>query len=798
MGSHFSSKDLSQSDRERIARELFDVTKKSGDELIGLCPYHQEENPSYSYNIEKDVGHCMSCDGSDGDLIHIYSHVKGLDKKQGYKAFCEAYQTPGDTGTATKKRKAKKPAKKKSAAGPGPVPESAWNALSPLPPAWLKRCIEKFGWSAEVITRFDLRLVERTGHKRIAIPIRGDGGRLRNIRLYLPGGGKLEKWKSWSKGGGSGRMFPHPSQLTSAPVYLCEGEKDTLCALSQGLNAVTQTCGAKSWKATYTKHFIDRDVIICYDADKDGLDYAEKRARELVKVAKSVRIIEWPKFMPYVEKHGQDLTDFFVTHKKNVADFKDLLATATVITKPVESDDDAGPKRFFGGIRGGKFYPMRLAQEIMDDVEVISDPEKELIYRWNGQFWEKYDLAYLRSTSLVMLGEEASSARAYDAANIVRDLSVLRYGRKMNDQVDWLCLRNGMFNINTRELAPFDKDYNANFQIGVEYDPNNIQPCEEWETFLIQAVTNAYVIKEIQKFFGYCLTRETRYEKAMILYGPGGDGKGKLLNILQAMVGEENCSHISLGKLENEFYLSLLADKLINVSNETENKALSSDAFKAIVSGDSITASYKHVDPFSFKPFCKMAYSSNKQPRILDNSDGFFRKVMMIEMKQQFVRQGVADIFLEEKLLAELPGIFAWALEGLDCLQQEGFLTPSPLLDTLNDYKRTNNPALCFVEDCVEHNNEDQTKTAKNIVYHAYRAYCKDFGYRPLGEVHFGKELHKLIPDLTSSRMPNTRQTCYTGIWLSDGSSPSPSFGPDHNQGEGDGPRSIGESTVNT
>lgn len=797
LNSHFSAKDLSQSERERIARELFDVDSAKGDQLHGLCPFHDETKPSFGYNTKKDVYNCFSCDAA-GDLIDLWSHRKGLDKKPGYKAFCEEFDNSGTARTSRKKKKttskpSKKPAAKTTTAKI--ISETAWNALSPLPPDWIKSCVDKFGWSPEIINRFDLRLTVKKDEKRIAIPINDDDGHLRNIRLYLPNAAhKDDKVISWGAGYGSGRLFPTPSQWSpGSAIYLCEGEKDTLCALSHGLNAVTQTCGVKSWKKEHTKYFEGLDVIICYDADKPGLDNAEKRGRELVKVAKSVRIIDWPKFMGLVEKHGQDLTDFFVTHKKNVADFKDLLATAFTITKPIEPDDEAGPRRFFGGPRGGKFYPMRLAQEIMDDVEVISDPEKELIYRWNGQFWEKYELAYLRSKALVMLGEEASSARAYDAANIVRDLAVLTHGRKMNDQPEWICLKNGMFNIRTEELVPFNQDFNASFQIGVEYDPHKEDGYNplDWFKFLMESIGNGEVIREIQKFFGYCLTRQTRYEKALILLGPGGDGKSTLLDILQAMVGEENCSNISLGTLEDQFYRSCLVDKLVNVSAEIEARAFSSDVFKAIVSGDRISASFKHQTPFDFRPFCKLAFSSNRQPRILDNSDGFFRKVIIVEMKQQFAMKGKADLFLREKLLAELSGIFAWALEGLKLLQDEGFTNPTPIAESLADYRRTNNPVVCFVEDCVEFDTDTWPKRSKAEVYQAYKKYCLGFGYRPQGEVHFGKELHRLLPGLRTGKMSDqSRKNCYVGIFVSDESAPPPpSFGTDHNQGGGDEPQ---------
>ncbi len=772
----FAAENLSQAERERIARECFSVanTIKNGAELHGLCPFHDEKKPSFGYNIEKDIYNCFSCEAT-GDLISLWCHHKGLDKKSGFKAFCEAFNISKDVSGrhAPKHQKtSKKPAQ--STSTPKIIPEKDWQKISPLTEAWIVRWREIFGWTPEVIKRFDLRLHTSTvAGIRIAIPIRDNRGKLRNIRRYLPNAKATdEKVISWRKGYGSSRLFPSPSEWGDSPIYLCEGEKDTLCALSHGLNAVTQTAGVKTWKTEFDKHFDELDVVICYDADDPGQINAERVAKKLVRTAKSVRLLKWPEYMGHVKKHGQDLTDFFVIHKKTLADFQDLLASAVTVQPPDDPAPDIDYRRFFGGKTGRRFMPALLAKSIMKDIEIVSDPETEMIYRWNGKFWELYKLQFLRNKALVMMGDEASSARAADATCIVRDLSVLKSERKLNDKTDWICLENGMFNLATRELARFDKSYFATYSLGIAYNPQKKYECLQWWVFLAESLNeDEDVMREIQKFFGYCLTRETRYEKALLLIGPGGDGKGTLLRVLGKMVGAENCSHVSMKALEDQFYVSKLVGKLLNVSTEIESKAFYSEVFKAIVSGDEIGASFKHQTPFDFQPFCKMAFSSNRYPRILDNSEGFWRRIIVVEMNNRFEARGKADLYLEEKLYTELSGIFAWALEGLDLLRKEGFKKPRALAKTLLDYKRANNPIQCFMEDCIEI--VEGAQTTKKELYNAYKSYSRQWGYGQAGVTTFGRELHNLIPDLgTSRRSLGSRERCYVGVKLIDDSVP--------------------------
>ena len=88
---------LSETDRRRIAEALFAVTSADDHkgEIHGLCPIHSETNPSFSYSVQKDKYNCFSC-GASGDLVALYCQVKGMDPKEGFKAFCLENGIEGD------------------------------------------------------------------------------------------------------------------------------------------------------------------------------------------------------------------------------------------------------------------------------------------------------------------------------------------------------------------------------------------------------------------------------------------------------------------------------------------------------------------------------------------------------------------------------------------------------------------------------------------------------------------------------------------------------------------------------
>lgn len=767
----FCLDNLTPADRERIARELFQVKESRGGELHGLCPFHTESKPSFSYNIEKDLYNCFSC-GAAGDLITMYGQVNSISEPgAAFKAFRDRYAPPTPGERAKAPARAAKGGKGAAAETTKIISETEWQKLPALPEEWRKRCRDKFGWSEQIITGFDLRLWTSPDgqEKRIAIPIRNVDGALVNIRLYLPGAAE-NKIRSWAAGFGKSKLFPSPSTWKESVILVCEGEKDALCALSHGLNACTQTAGCNSWDDKFTRFFTDRDVIIAYDADEKGVSGAKKVAEKLLPVAKNIRVITWPDYMGMVPDHGKDLTDFFTEYGKTAADLKDIIAGTPAIQKPSPRaeaiPDDV--RRFFGGARGTQFKPRLVADEIITWRKIVHDTKSGMFYSWNDRMWEEYDQANIRRHALQMLGIEGTTPRVTDVLGIVRDLSVLGHGRTLNDRENMIPLANGMFSLSDARVMSHDPENYNTYALDISLElTGELSDCPQWKNFLLQSVGDPDTIREIQKFFGYCYTRETRHEKALLLIGPGGDGKGTILKVLQSLLGAINVANVSMGSLEDQFHRVMLVDKLLNVTTEIETSLLQSDIFKSIVSGEAITAAYKHKNAFSFAPVCKLAFSANKHPNIQDTSEGLYRRLLIVEMNCEFVKNGKADLYLFDKLMKEKNGIFLWGLRGLQLLRDEGFRQSDYMAGCLDRFKELNNPILSFINTHVELDPTAWTCTMK--VYEKYSKFCSRRNYKPLGESRFGVEMRKLCPDIRKVRQSNGRRLWgYQGITLID------------------------------
>ena len=187
---------------------------------------------------------------------------------------------------------------------------------------------------------------------------------------------------------------------------------------------------------------------------------------------------------------------------------------------------------------------------------------------------------------------------------------------------------------------------------------------------------------------------------------------------------------------------------LLNISTEIGGQAIESPYFKAITSGDPINAAYKHRDAFTFSPYCKLIFAGNMLPRVKDNSDAYFQRVLPIQFKRQFLEGDPdRDPELLEKFKEELSEIFYWALCGLKRLTlQKRFTDCKETRDLLMGYRRSNNPILCYVEDqCLL---GEERSADKAELYGDYRTYCGQNGYMPVNRENFFRELYAAVHNL--------------------------------------------------
>ncbi|WP_430885864.1 DNA primase family protein [Fusibacter sp. JL216-2] len=301
---------------------------------------------------------------------------------------------------------------------------------------------------------------------------------------------------------------------------------------------------------------------------------------------------------------------------------------------------------------------------------------------------------------------------------------------EFNEHRHLINMQNGMFDTETLELKDHNPDWYSTIQLPIEYDPE--AKCPKFLTFLDQIFDGDKELVELaQQWFGYCMSMETKAQKALILYGSGGNGKGVFTDILSQVVGEENIAHVPLNELHKGFSRVTLYGKTLNLSSENEmgGKSMNTQYFKAITGEDTITAEQKGKPVFSFRPTAKIVASTNNMPSTRDRSDGYFRRLSMIPFVKSF-RGKKQDKHLRDKLLEELPGIFNWAVEGLVSLKENEyqFVASKASEDLLESYRLEMSPMMVFFEECIDHDEEGHRESNKQI-YNFFKKWSEDNGH---------------------------------------------------------------------
>jgi len=188
-----------------------------------------------------------------------------------------------------------------------------------LPDEGMQYLREMRGLTRQVIDHYGIGWCEEK--ERFTIPIPQNGEYV-NVRLYHPN--KNLKVLPISPGR-SIQLYPE-DQLKNDELWLCEGELDALCAISNGLPAVSVTGGAGSWKDEFTSLLKSKRVNIVYDCDEAGIKGGEKIAGILSKIAQ-VKIIDLGL------KQGEDLTNWFGDYGKSKGELEKLASETPVFGK---------------------------------------------------------------------------------------------------------------------------------------------------------------------------------------------------------------------------------------------------------------------------------------------------------------------------------------------------------------------------------------------------------------------------------------------------------------------------------
>ena len=219
--------------------------------------------------------------------------------------------------------------------------------------------------------------------------------------------------------------------------------------------------------------------------------------------------------------------------------------------------------------------------------------------------------------------------------------------------------------------------------LGCEVHPE--AACPRWDKFMEEVFPDEAVRRFVWKAVGYSVSRHTTEHHFMFLHGRGANGKSTFLEILSAALGDyagRAGSRLIYATdhhgTPDDQIAELFGRRLIIASETAEGVRLQEGLLKDITGGGSLRGCRKYEHGFSFKSTAKLWLAGNHKPAIRGTDDGIWRRVRLIPFERQFGPEE-RDENLRSKLLAELPGIINWIVQG--CLRwQRERLTPPEIV----------------------------------------------------------------------------------------------------------------------
>lgn len=327
---------------------------------------------------------------------------------------------------------------------------------------------------------------------------------------------------------------------------------------------------------------------------------------------------------------------------------------------------------------------------------------------------------------------------------------------------------NGFLHWPTRTLMPSTDRLFVTNALDFDYDPGAGKPTE-WLKFLDALwPDDPESIVALADMFGYLLTDDTSQQKMFMLIGPPRSGKGTILRVLESMVGYHNRVSPSLASVGTQFGLQPLIGKRLamisdaRLSGRTDQQPIVENLLR--ISGeDALSIDRKNIAAWTGKLPTRFVLASNELPAFSDASAALANRFMLFRFTQSFL--GREDHGLTGRLLRELPAIVLWALDGLERLQERGYLIrPASSQELVDDLVDQTSPMRQFInETCVL---GEGFSCDRDELFKAWKLWCTDQGRdHPGTKVGFGRQLSAAFPTVRRAqpRESGTRLNLYSG-----------------------------------
>lgn len=449
---------------------------------------------------------------------------------------------------------------------------------------------------------------------------------------------------------------------------------------------------------------------------------------------------------------------------------------------------------------GKKFQPRWLADDIENDYTFKKIKDSEELYVFVDGYYQEKGEHVIREEAEKRLQDEFRDRRVREVICIVESRNYIKRSnfrppkRKIN-------LKNGVYDLEAGELKEHSPKYLFTHKISTRWDPT--KDCPNINNFLEDIVKTEAEVKTLREIAGYMLLPDYPIPKAFMLLGKGNNGKSRYLDLLRNLVGDKNVTEKGLQDLDGRFGTHELQGKIGCIDDDLSSNKISEDAagtMKKLTGGSRIGAEVKYGGQYNFYNYAKLVFSANELPQTTDDTDGFYRRWILVEFPYKFMenpqpeqdleKQGKPKKELMEEITSqdELEGFLWWAIEAVkDVLDNNEFTHAPTTQESREKWREHSVPLVKFIQTYVKQGttrNEAERKAEdeegissydydyvrKDFLQEVIADYCEARSHSRPSKKAITKELEKEFYVGTKSRTrkePDQDQVpVYSGIQL--------------------------------
>lgn len=368
------------------------------------------------------------------------------------------------------------------------------------------------------------------------------------------------------------------------------------------------------------------------------------------------------------------------------------------------SDDEKNPH----------FVPYKCAKDYLRVFPHVVTEYMGTMHQFTGKYYHKNAEGMIR-TNIENAGSGIVKPRDISDAvesltNITRiidpDKINLPMERIMPLPAHTIPIEDGLLNLLTKTITPHSPEYYY-----TECLPRNYIPGAKPDVFLsfldslFQGDPDAHLKKtQIFEVIAWTLMNNYDIQGAVILYGQGGEGKSVLHSVIGYLL--MHVTSLTLSELESDkFKRAELYGSWANLISESSSEIITSEWFKRLSDGTTITVDRKNGHPFQMASRAKLILDVNELPNKDNELRAFYRRVIAIIDFPNLLESILTPVQISEyvqkmKDPAELDKIFSYVVERFygPLVSRMKFTGQLSLAEAEQKWEERSNPAKSYIK----------------------------------------------------------------------------------------------------